>query len=115
MCASAVARCPSCHAAFRVASDAITLHFTLTAEGQVTDTLIRGATDPDVRDCLSRILTSWHFQPAAEAIQVNDPIRFVRTARPAPPRPGAPASMDISSSVGQLPDLAFDGNHTCPG
>jgi hypothetical protein len=80
----------SCHALPGAAGDAITLHFTVTAEGEVTDAAVSGDADPDVGDCLSRVMASWHFQPAAAAVQVNYPLRFVRTARPAPPAPRAP-------------------------
>jgi hypothetical protein len=79
----------SCHALSSATSDAITLHFTVTAEGEITDATVTDA-DPDVGDCLSRVMASWHFQPAAAAVQVNYPLRFTRTARPAPPAPHAP-------------------------
>lgn len=61
----------------------------MTAEGEVTDAAIGDLADPDVGDCLSRVMVSWHFQPAAAAVQANDPLRFARTARPAPPAPPA--------------------------
>jgi hypothetical protein len=77
----------SCHALSGTASDAITLHFTVTAEGEVTDAAISGDAGPDVGDCLSRVMASWQFQPAATTVQVNYPLRFVRTAPPAPPAP----------------------------
>jgi hypothetical protein len=88
----------SCHVLFGSTTGAVTLHFTVTAEGRVTDTAVSGDVTPDVRTCLSHVMASWQFQPAAEPVQVNDPIQFVRTRQPAPP--GS--------------NLAFDGKSHLP-
>jgi hypothetical protein len=59
----------------------------VTAEGEVSDAAVSGDAGPDVTDCLSRVMASWRFQPAAAAVQVNYPLRFVRSSRPAPRAP----------------------------
>ncbi len=98
----------SCHAELRTSSEAITLHFTATAEVRPPTPCSAATPTPTSATACPGISTNWHFQPAAAAIQVNYPIRFVRTAN------AASASIDVVSSVSDLADLAFAGKPHLP-
>jgi hypothetical protein len=60
------------------------LHFTVTTEGEVAEAAVTGDAGSDLDGCRHGVMACRRFQPPTAAVQLKDPLHFVR-ARPAPP------------------------------